>query len=264
MRLNVLALAIFSTIAVACGDGDPCLKTNVVCLERETPDNLVTDGEWRGTYHVERHYLGTNDLRMNWYGDRYRLKVEREGVEREPFFKTSSFEGYGSLAPGQVHFRARYSVDEIWHFYGRYILDDQQIVFKGWIETNDKTIGDFRMVRNRKCTNILRQRENVCVDDVSAAGIVPQIVDASVAPNPVSAATALRLEAGVEPEAEWRWTVNIVPVTSPTTPFATFTAQAATFGLTTTAPSLPGEYAVRFRAEGNNEQDEFEEILEVR
>lgn len=264
MRFHALALALFSTIAASCGDGDPCIKTNVVCLDRETPDNLVMEGEWTGTYEVQRHFLGTNQLRMNWYGDRYRLKVERDGVEREPFYKTTSFEGYGSLAPGQVHFRAKYSVDEIWHFYGRYVLDDQQIVLKGWIEANDTTIGDFRLARNRMCTNVLRQRENVCVDDVSAAGIVPQIVDASVAPNPVSATTALRLEAGVEPEAEWRWTVSIVPVTDPTNAFATFEAQAATFGLTTTAPTTPGEYAVRFRAEGNNEADEYEAILEVR
>lgn len=259
-----LALALFTVFTASCGESDPCIKTNVVCLERETPDNLVMEGTWEGTYHVDRHWLGTNDVRLVWHDGAYRLRVEREGVEREPFYKTTSFTGYGDLAQGQRDFRAAYAVEEVWHFIGRYVLDGPRIVFKGWIETHGKTIGDFRMERSRKCAIEAEQRENVCVDQASAEDIAPRIVAAAVTPNPVSAATALSLSATADPAAEWRWQVTIVPVTAPSNVYASFATQATRFAWTTTAPAAPGEYAVRFRVEGNGHEDEKEEALTVR
>lgn len=263
MRIPALAPVLFSVILAACDGSDPCLETNVVCLERETPDNLVMRGEWTGTYHVGRHFIGDNDLRLTWNDDRYTLRVEREGIEREPLYKTHSFYGVGTLAPGQTHFRARYSTDEIWHFYGRYYNDDAQLVFKGWIETNGQTIGDFRLSRNRQCASLLRRRENVCIEDADTSNIRPVIGAVSVSPNPVTAGAQFTLEAAAEPVAEWRWEVSIVPVTDPASPFAVFELQAEKFHLATTAPAVPGGYAVRFRATGNEFTDEKEEALEV-
>jgi hypothetical protein len=264
MRTFALVFLLSSMILTACSGSDPCLTTNVVCLERESPDNLVMKGVWTGTYHVGRHFIGDNDLRLTWNNDTYSLRVEREGVERELFYKTKSFYGYGTLQPGQAHFRARYATDEIWHFYGRYYNDDAQLVFKGWIETNGKTIGDFRLARNKQCASILRRRENVCVEDASPSGIRPVIGDVLIAPNPVSAGAQVTLEAAAAPVAEWRWEVSIVPVTDPTRVFATYEQQAETFHLETTAPTTPGGYAVRFRATGNDYTDEKEDSLEVR
>jgi hypothetical protein len=264
MRFLSLLFLGYLVFLTACGDPDPCVKTELACLDRETPDNLVMDGEWEGLYHVDRHMLGTNGISMKWHGDTYSMRVERDGWYRDPFYNTSAFRGFGSLEPNQTHFRAKYRVDEVWRFYGKYYLDDQQIVFKGTIRTNGKTIGDFRMVRNRKCTNILKKRQNVCLDELDTASITPTIDSVTVAPNPVSAGTQLRLEATAAPAAEWRWTVSLVPITDPTVEYAVFTQQAETFSLQTTAPSVPGEYAVRFNAEGNDQQDEREHLLEVR
>ena len=265
MHAKYLLCLVSALILAACGGGDPCIKTNVVCLERETPDNLVMNGdEWKGTYHVGRHFLGDNDLYLKWNGDTYTLRVERDGIAREPFYKTQSFYGYGSLKPGQTHYKARYTTAESWHFYGRFYNDDQQLVFKGWIEADGRTIGDFRLVRNRQCTNVLQQHENVCVDQVSAAAIHPTVGAVQVAPNPVSAGTQLTLDAAADPVAEWRWEVSVAPVTDPATVYAVYRVAAERFHLETTAPTTPGGYAVRFRATGNGQSDEKEKALEVR
>jgi hypothetical protein len=253
IRSLILPAVLLALLLAACG-GEHCEPVPIsYCAEYEQPDTLVMNGWWSGEYDVSFHYLiFSNSLSMTWHEGSYQTRVQRDGFWREPFYRTASFSGEGPLAKAQQQFHAQYSPWENWTFTGNYTASQQEMRFAGRVFVEGKDRGNFHMTRPRFCVRKAEYEKHVC-----AGGYYPpvtnpaetslfQLVSATVAPNPVTAGTALTIAGMVIPEGEHVWTVSMSPATAPAQ-VTSWSHTGATFSETVTAPSEAGAYAVSFR-----------------
>lgn len=154
-----------AAILMACSE--PCERSYPVCKVWESPDNLVMRGYWAGTYDVGWHHLlFDNEIMMTWDETSYNLRIERDGLWREPIFRTYSFFGSGPLSPQQNRFFADYSATERWILQGSFSIAGRDMLFEGDISSHDEKIGTFSLRRPVLCVQTGTRTEYVCKDEV--------------------------------------------------------------------------------------------------
>ncbi len=275
MRIFTPLLLLLPLLTTACGPGgSTCFPESVsYCAEYETPDTLVMEGFWTGSYDAGHHHLlYTNEVMMTWQGDAYELRVEREGAIRYPFFRTAPFHGYGPLFPDQASFFASYSPWEAWEFRGGYYTQGSDIVFSGNLLAEGDSVGSFQMRRRRLCVREETKTEDVCIDwtrdydddvtDTTDDGFA--IARATLAPNPVTAGTHLGISAEAQPAGgAYAWEIRMTPVTAPTDVVGNWSRTGTTFSFVVSAPTQPGDYTVSFSVDNGEETREVEQTLTV-
>ncbi len=275
-RLPFLLSAIFLSLLGACADDYVCVDTVSTCEAWETADNLVMSGYWSGRYDVGWHHMmGRNELVMSWGNGGYEVRVEREGVFREAFYRTSSFYGYGELEPMQNEFWANYSTNEDWMFHGSYHKAGNRMVFEGRVFANGADVGSFRLSRPRECVEFRQTELNRCVgtwtpepDDQEpydpGEGFELAVTMATVSPNPVEPMADLTLHAEASREGDGLlWTVMMAPLTDTTKIVGAWQAEGKVFHVQTAAPPAAGDYRVRFEVADGDESNTLYRLLTV-
>ena len=222
---------------------------------------MVMEGRWYGTYDAGvSKLLFTNDLSMSWASGSYLLTVYRHKFYRYPFHRTSPFDGSGPLRRGQSEFYASYSPSEPWRFEGNYSVAAEQLVYSGRIFTGRRSLGTFRMKRERRCVKWDEVVRDTCdlpdADPIASEENAVQVVDASVSPNPVTAGASLSLSAATEPLGLRRWNVHMSPVDDAGQLIGEWTDRASVFSRTVTAPAPATftTYRVTFQVDIGNEE----------
>lgn len=265
-------------LSASCGDEAVCVDTVSTCDAWETPDNLVMSGYWSGKYDVGWHHmLGRNQVTMSWNGGGYDMRVERDGVFREAFYRTSSFYGWGELDPVPNEFWASYSSTEDWLFQGAYHKAGGRLIFEGRVFANGDDVGSFRMSRPRKCTTYSQTEINRCVmtytpddpygDDDNDAGdeTALAITTATVTPNPVEPLDDINMNAVASREGDdLVWTVMMSPLTDTTVIIGAWEQTGIVFDVNSAAPREPGDYRIRFELTNGEETDSVNRLLTVK